>query len=505
MMPAGDAMEQVEDIQDPPVKEYRFRNHPSVMIANLIVVVFILGIMWFTTLGDVKAEYRNLINIGFVAFGAILFITIFFWWKRTYYIFEQTELHVTRDTVFRMDKHIKYNRLASVSVKRSIFNVIFGTSTLVFNVNSSVNASAAEATLVLEKPIADELRNRLSTLIFDKEISISEELSIDTAVKVSNADVIINSLFGQSTVQSLFGLAMFIYAVVMLYFQNSGGFITSAILFVFSVVVPFVSSIFRYYNYRIYRVGDTITVESGLIATRRNSFKINKVNAIRIRQPLLSRLIRRVMLEAEVVGMANGDETYPLLCPMKSRRDIELLISEIIPEFMFEPSPVHQPKRALIPMIITNAISSAVIITTCILLFTYIDSYAASLEAYWREIVMASEIVAAVMLPIIIFGRIGMAQKYRMFDVGEDMFMVVSGGYDISTCFINFDKVQFVNVFSGPLQRCFGLAKCSVHMMSSKGASMITSGLFDPEELEAVPDNVMARIRDGRYDYRNYL
>ncbi|HJH57182.1 MAG TPA: hypothetical protein IAC83_03840, partial [Euryarchaeota archaeon] len=78
-------------------------------------------------------------------------------------------------------------------------------------------------------------------------------------------------------------------------------------------------------------------------------------------------------------------------------------------------------------------------------------------------------------------------------------------GYDICTEYINYDKVQYTYVTSGPLQRVFGLAKCSVHMMSSIGYKEITSGLFEPDDLERVADEVNARVADGRYDYRRYL
>ena len=105
---------------------------------------------------------------------------------------------------------------------------------------------------------------------------------------------------------------------------------------------------------------------------------------------------------------------------------------------------------------------------------------------------------------MLIFGHSGLAQRHRTFDMGEDSFMFVYGGYDTATEYINYDKVQYVDVTSGPLQRAFGVAKCSVHMMSSVGYKEITSGLFPPEDLERVSEEVMARIRDGRYDYRRY-
>ena len=89
--------------------------------------------------------------------------------------------------------------------------------------------------------------------------------------------------------------------------------------------------------------------------------------------------------------------------------------------------------------------------------------------------------------------------------MGEDSFLIVHGSYDLSVEYINYDKVQYTKVASGPIGRRFGVSSCSVHMMSSQGFRDITSGLFEPGDLERISDEVNARVRDGRYDYRKYL
>ena len=88
--------------------------------------------------------------------------------------------------------------------------------------------------------------------------------------------------------------------------------------------------------------------------------------------------------------------------------------------------------------------------------------------------------------------------------MGEEIFMFIIGGYDRETDFIRYDKVQMTRVSNGPIQRRFGVSRCTVSLMSSMGAKNITSGVFFTNELERVSDEIMARIRDGRYDYRKY-
>ncbi len=483
-----------------------FRNHPSVIASYMLSTAVVMVV--FVILGLRDYAIDHLMEAAVIVLLIVLAAAgwSYFYWKRTFYIFEDNEIHITRDAVYKMNKHIQYTRLASVGVKRDIVNRIFGTSTLVFNVNSSMNAQSAEATLVLKSDMADRLRNELNSMIFEKKETVTEERGHMSLTKVSNTDVIIHAILGQPTWQALFGLLMLFYAIVMLFAESSGGFITAVVLLVVSEVIPFVSAILKYYNYRIYRVGDTITVESGLITTRRNSFKVNKINSVRIREPLLARLFGKSMLEAEVVGMADQDNNNaPVLCPLKSRDSVVRLLGDLLPEFVFESAPEHQPRRALVPMLLADTVFAAVIVGVCLALFFTAETYLVGVSETWTFVVRATEVLAAVAVPLLIYGHSGMAQRHRTFDMGGNSFMFVYGGYDICTEYINYDKVQYTNVTSGPLQRAFGLAKCSVHMMSSIGYKEITSGLFEPEDLERVADEVNARIADGRYDYRRYL
>lgn len=469
------------------------------MSAFIVFVVIV-----FATLQDADIGAWGLLPVGALTLIAFLYFVAV--WRRTVFHFGPTEIHVVRDMVLtKKDKHIQYTRLASVTVRRDIFNRIFGTSTLMFNVNSSVNAVSAEATLVLRTPEADRLRSELNARIFSKETTVQEELYHDTLIGVSNRDVILNAAFGQPTAQQLFGFLMLVYAVVSLFLESSGGLITAIILLVFSYVVPLVASILKYFNYRVYRIGDTVTVESGMITHTRRSFKVNKINSVRMRSPLFARLMGRVVLEAEVVGMGTEDEKMPILCPLKKRADVQRLMAELVPELLFEPEQEHQPRGALKAMVIANVVVIVAIVAAFAFVGDYVSPYVDTLSPFWMATSTFLLIAVPVVAIILVVGRVALAQRYRTVSMGPESFMVVHGSYDLSFEFINYDKVQFTEVTSGPIGRVFGVSSCEVHMMSSQGYRDITTGLFDPADLERIADEVNARVRDGRYDYRRYV
>jgi uncharacterized membrane protein YdbT with pleckstrin-like domain len=97
-----------------------------------------------------------------------------------------------------------------------------------------------------------------------------------------------------------------------------------------------------------------------------------------------------------------------------------------------------------------------------------------------------------------------LAYRNRSISMNESIVLVVTGSFDRVSNYILFDKVQFANVYSTPIQRRYGAARCRINMLSTAGATAVVTGVFDAESLERVSDTVMERIRDGRYDFRRF-
>ncbi len=484
---------------------YVFRNHPQVIVDNVIGMLVVLAFIFLMNHSSFEDDPKPILMI-IAALVILITAYSFLVWKRTVYEFTSEEIKVSRVALSKSEKRIRYDRIASVGINRTVTNRIFGTSTLLFNVNSSVNAATAEAKLVLPKDQADRLRDRINSRMFgmDPADEVPAE-ETESMVKVTNGEIIMHSLVAQSTAQAIYGIVMLIYAVISTFTGSSGGLLMAVVLLVFGEVYPMIRQIMKYWNYRIYRVGDKITVECGLISKRRSSFKINKINSVRIRSPLIARALGGAVLEAEVVGLADeAADNIPLLCPLKRRSEVEDLLGRLVPELVFTPGVVKQPRAAIVPMVITDIIMSALVILFFGGIIFYVEAYVDILSGFWMATARLIEVCALVIAPVLIFGHSGLAQRNRGFDMGPESFLFVYGAYDLNHEYINYDKVQYTDVRSGPVQRIFGVSRCSVYMMSSSGYKSIKSGIFAPEDLEKVSGEVMDRIRDGRYDYRRY-
>ncbi|MBR6213261.1 MAG: PH domain-containing protein [Candidatus Methanomethylophilaceae archaeon] len=482
-----------------------YRNHFTIVVQSMVSILIMLGIMGLVGSASSGGVFLGNPAIWIVAVVGIVyvFISIRIWMKTTF-TFGPTEIVVVKDTFFKNTSRIQYSKLASVNVRRSFINHIFGTTTLLFNVNSSVNSMSAEATLTLEKDEADRLREMVSAKIFQKQMVIEEDKMEETLVDVSNFDVILHGFFGQPTRSSILGLVFLAYSIITM-FVGEGSSLLGWLMFGFTSIIPWIRTILRYYNYRIYRIDDTITVESGLINKYRSSFNIKKVNSVRIREPLLARAMGKSLLEAEVVGLADN-EGLPLLCPLKNRKIVDSLTKQLVPEFIFDSNHQTQPKESLVPTMTYKILWAAVFLAVGITLYFFVTlNYDIGSKNYAEYILYAAVAMLAVVIPILLIVHGILAQKNREFEMGQETFLFIIGAYDRQREYIRYDKVQMCDVTSGPVQRMFGVGTCNVRLMSAQGFRGIRSGLFRRDELELIGKEVMDRIRDGRYDYRKYL
>ena len=238
------------------------------------------------------------------------------------------------------------------------------------------------------------------------------------------------------------------------------------------------------------------------MSTYRTSFKISKINTVRIRRPLIARLFGMATLEAEVVGLAtagSGSET-PLLCPLKPIGEVRDLMRTLVPEISFDAEPASQSRRAIPSLLLIAIFASAV----SVLIAYAANGFIATSDAVDAALLRIVVLILGLGIPAVAFIWVAAAYRVRTFDAGDASFMVTTGSFDICEHYVLYDKIQFASVISGPIQRRMGLSELRVNILSSSGQLSIDTGMFEPKDLEHVMDEVLGRIADGRYDYRRY-
>lgn len=482
------------------MSEQGLRLHPIIIVENTIRTAIALLIIIFFTAG----ESLDMLIIAGMAAAALVVLLLFYYrqWKLTFVRFGETDIVVERKTLFKLKKTIPYSRIASVNLNRGVLNRLSGTSKLLVNINSGYNAIKPEASLTFEQHFADRLRNDISRHVYSDEMPSFEEA--EQVVRFTTMDVILHGLFSVPTQQSIIGAFFLLNSIVEQYRvavgevdAGPGGVLISLLMFFIFLALPAIRHMIYYYGFKVHRQGDTIFLEHGLIRTYKTSFRISRINAIRVKNTLFSRLLRRSSIEAEVVGIGSDDgsgNTRPLISLLASDAKTQSLLQELVPEFIYERQAEKQPAGARRVLVVKGIVASAAIIAAMAYpsLLAYRGLSGEGSGIVGALIPYALSIATALVVLAIAYS-VSVSLRVREVDTGEELFTFVNGILDRETIIMSYDKVQMVHVVRGPLARHFDVSSAKVFMLSSTGTSSISSGLFSEERLERIGDIVMKR------------
>lgn len=474
----------------------KIRNHPTVIIQNLVALAVIAAIV----LISVPTVVGLVIFAAILAIGALM---LAWFWSKTTISFTPENIVVEHDLLFKKRKTIPYSKIASVNVVRNVFNRIFGTTTLSININSSMNANTPEACFAFKKELAEEIRSGLSKSLYkDDHTSEETEAEEEPVISFSPKEVFVHCVFGVSTFQFILALLLLAYSVLSTIFIEGAGVSLAIIILIVGEVIPIAFMYIRYYNFRIYRTGNTIRIQHGAIQTYRSSFDIDRINAIRIKKTYLAKIIGRSSLEAEVVGInAVSGEVTPILSLLTDDAKMAEVEAKLIPEFMEGIEYSKQPRTAMYPLLYMAAIASLAVIAV-MAYPCYWTMYLADISFRHSEVIRLVPLAATAITVLCMFYAAHVSYRVREFGMGRDLFSFVNGLLDRETVIIQYDRVQISVLAAGRIARRFSLAKAKVSMLSPLGNRSVQSGYFDAEELGKISETMMDRLSSGKYDYR---
>ncbi|MCT8337623.1 hypothetical protein FKB36_09045 [Methanoculleus sp. Afa-1] len=474
------------------------RCHPSIVVERSLSGIVVLGILVMQLGRGALPALLAALFVGLVLFN-------YRQWSRTTVRFNATDVVVERNTLFKTKKTLPYAKMASVNINRGVLNRVFRTARLQININSGSGATVPEAVLTFREDLAEEIRAGMAERLYGSENVLEDEPAEPTVV-FSPADVIVHGLFSVSTYQTVSGFAFLVYSVFQLYTSAGvgGGALVSLLMFVVVQVAPSVSLISHYYNYRVYRRGDTIYLEHGLIRTYKTSFAVSRINAVRVKRTLAARLLGRSCIEAEVVGLASGsaESLRPVLCLLKDDATQQRLLAEIVPEFVYEGVREKQPEGAKGVLRVRAAVASFALALAMIYPSIAVYRTTAPLPGIAGTVLPFALPLATAAAILVIWYATSVSYRITEFGTDSDLFTFVNGAVDRETVVMNYDRVQMVRITEGPVARFFGVARGKVYLLSAIGGASVGSGYFEEGRLAAIGETVMARIASGEYDYR---
>ena len=472
------------------------RHSGTVVVKNAISAIVIALISTFYLFMEFP------LAVLVVAAGlAIVVVILFIYWKRTLITFTDDELMLERDTIFKMKKIIPYSKIASINADRDVLDRIFGTSKLKINVNTSRNAMVPEAVLTLDLPTAERIRMEISNKIFSETYTKEEYETAEPPVEFTTGDVVLQGFFGLSSLQTFASIILLVYSVInALWGQDLTGTILALIFVVMIEVIPFLMIFIRYYKFKVSRIGDTIQMQHGAIQNYSSSFEISRINAVRVRKPLIPRLLHRSYIEVEVVGLGDANnDMRPILSLLAKDDKVMKIMESIVPEFIYERAPEKQPIPAKWPMFVNTVITLLITLPIFVFGAMAVSEYIPVDMNAVPDILVGTKfyllLITAAVIAILALYSVFLSMRIVEFDKGKDLFTFVNGIIDREMVVMNYDKVQIVNIGCGLVAKRFGLAKCKISMLTAAGAKRTVSGYFPESELTEIADKMLERVR----------
>ena len=481
------------------------RNHPSILVGRILTLLFVIAIM----LVSYAMEGLTSLSGYTLAFLALCVLALVVFWARATIHATETELVSELDFIIHKRKTVPYSKIASVNVVRTLSNRIFDTATIQVNINSAINAARPEISLCLKNDLANKVRDELSARIYGLNYNSTQEQVYESSVNLTKMDAVLHGMFGNNSwlfLGTLLSLALTCMFITLEPYGDVIGLVVTFVCSAVSFIIPAIALVLRYFNFRVYRIGDTIYLQHGAIQLYKTSFKVNKINSVRIKRTFFARLMNKACLEVDVVGINATDGTVPVLCILTSMDNIERLMRDVVPDFIYEEEGKKQPGIAAIPWLMKAFRASCA--TAVVFAFPVWFLHFGDVSAIGDVPLLIARLATVGgfgLLVLIYFAAAHVAFNKNRLDIGEDMFMFETGVVDRVRTIMQYDRAQIVEVSAWPSARRLGLARCKVRMLSSGGHSVSKSGYYPVEELETIGDEVLERIRDGRYDYKKLI
>lgn len=290
--------------------------------------------------------------LGWVVIFAIMNIYTYIFYKTARYEINDKQVVVSKGVLFKKKSVIELTKIHAVNSKQSLIQRIFKVSTLMIDSGSANTPHQNEAMIIEDDNVVEELMDLLrgkknivkekdTTFITDNKKNI-ESLYEFTSKRKMMYSILVALIISFFIVLSI-GITMLIVYLVdsavsdvnMLFIFIVG--IIPCVLFCFglSIVIVFI----HYYGFKVYKQDDSLLIDYGLLVKTHNSFKMNKIKAVKIEQGLLSRLLGYVTVKLEVIGYLetsgnNNQQSIGVLIPFCKASELDSILSSILPSFV---------------------------------------------------------------------------------------------------------------------------------------------------------------------------
>ena len=253
-------------------------------------------------------------------------------WRATRYRVTPTELQVESGVLFRRSRRVPLARVQAVDVVRPLYARVLGLAELRLEVVGSGDAEAPLAFLPEES--AGALRTQLLDLAAGRE-------RIEGAPPPEPDRVLVVVPTGPLVWSTLLGMPAVTVAVLLVALAVSAAFDAMTAAAVLAAAFPVLLGVGSFaarrilgeYGFTVAESPDGLRLRHGLLDKRTQTIPPGRVQAIRVREPLLWKRFGWVRVEVDVAGYTGGGEEQAAsgaLLPVAPRALADALIARVL-------------------------------------------------------------------------------------------------------------------------------------------------------------------------------
>ena len=433
--------------------------------ARGLVVPFI-GI--FASSRESSAQYLPLIIGGAIALvGGISFIgPILHYFSTTFYI-EGDALIIKSGFVWRKTRTIPLARIQNVNVERTLWHRILGAAAVKVETAAGHKAEGDLAALSVHDA------NKLQAFLLHGRGStpVEEEAAKPPPIyQLSLKQILLAGALGNRALYILGSMvAVFQYEgshqffkPIIKYMEGLGpglsiffGALTFVGLILVGWIVSIIISATRFYGFRIEKNDRGLLLTHGLITQFKTIVPVGRIQAVRVAQPVLYRMLGYYELYADTAGSYDAKDAGSAnkICPIIPEQGVNRIGKLLLPEFEFETLHWKQVSRKTIARHAFRYLFSFVIFLTLPL-------------AFWLKWYALITII-----PFGIFSGFAalVGYQYIGYAFSNDLLAARRGVFRKYATIIPFDRIQHYSINASLFQRWLGLTSVSVASASTGG------------------------------------
>lgn len=334
------------------------------LFTDIFAMLFLALIFFIELVQDDNGDFQFinniliLVSIICVGFYIILVLYHYFYYRTSFYSLDEEGITCVKGVFFKKKSFLNYDKIHAVNKKQGLIQQLFKIGYLLIDSGSTMNAYSAEIIIIEDSKIIDELIEKIKNKQDELEKStVNEDSSIDSLYHFDNKKKFIYSALVSLMTILVMSLVVLVYgitAIALLSFNlvtNNVllniliGFLIALVgLGLFSLLVSYLTIIFKYHKFKLSKSKDDITISYGLFVRNTNTFKIQKIKAIIIEQGFFERLFHFAVIKLEVIGYGenlsqqNGkNKVNDILIPLCHENDVESILNQILPEYKISP------------------------------------------------------------------------------------------------------------------------------------------------------------------------